>query len=245
MAAMADCSKALQGLSSGPSTTIQELKSLLHQARQHITASSPVPRVEQPAPRVAPQSQWMEQSLPRVPDPNMQTTCSMSTPSSPTPTKPLPRLHSPAPQRHQTSIPPPLSSSNAAPARNTHSQTTAQTTLAAPPAHSMCSHASKIPKPVCITKPAKPRLSHQENKVHKALAVLNNTTGKLLNYRRLLRCPVYHGDLTISSADEFCHLAQGVSNRIRGTDTIRFIRKADIPKDCLKDVTYGCFVCNV
>jgi hypothetical protein len=36
MAAIADCSKALQGLSAGPSTEIQEFKLLLHQTNQHL-----------------------------------------------------------------------------------------------------------------------------------------------------------------------------------------------------------------
>jgi hypothetical protein len=84
-----------------------------------------------------------------------------------------------------------------------------------------------------------------ENEVHKALAVLDKSTGKLLNYRQLLRHPVYQGDWTISSANEFGRLAQGVGGRIKGTDTIRFIRKSDIPQDRRKDVTYGRFVCNV
>jgi hypothetical protein len=84
-----------------------------------------------------------------------------------------------------------------------------------------------------------------ENEVHKALAVLDKSTGKLLNYRQLLRHPVYQGDWTISSANEFGRLAQGVGGRIKGTDTIRFIRKSDIPQDRRKDVTYGRFVCNI
>ena len=84
-----------------------------------------------------------------------------------------------------------------------------------------------------------------ENEVHKALAVLDKSTGKLLNYCQLLRHPVYQGDWTISSANDFGRLAQGVGGRIKGTDTIQFIRKSDIPEDRRKDVTYGRFVCNV
>eukprot|EP00804_Cyclotella_cryptica_P022985 CCRYP_014976-RA/>CCRYP_014976-RA protein AED:0.39 eAED:0.37 QI:0/0/0/1/0/0/2/0/347 len=52
-------------------------------------------------------------------------------------------------------------------------------------------------------------------------------------------------DWTISLAKEFGRLAQGVGGCIKGTDTIRFIRKSDILQDCCKDVTYGHFVCNV
>jgi hypothetical protein len=40
-------------------------------------------------------------------------------------------------------------------------------------------------------------------------------------------------------------LAQGIGGRIKGTDTIRFIHKWEIPADRLKDVTYIKFVCNV
>ena len=70
-------------------------------------------------------------------------------------------------------------------------------------------------------------------------------TGKLLNYCQLLRHPAYHEDWTISSANEFGLLANGVGGRVKGTNMIRFICKCDIPKDCLHDVTYGQFVCSV
>eukprot|EP00804_Cyclotella_cryptica_P005133 CCRYP_011532-RA/>CCRYP_011532-RA protein AED:0.44 eAED:0.44 QI:0/-1/0/1/-1/1/1/0/295 len=88
------------------------------------------------------------------------------------------------------------------------------------------------------------RLTRLENEVHKALAEMDKSTGKLLNYHQLLWHPVYQGDWTISSANEFGRLAQGVGGRIKGTDTIRFICKSDIPQDRRKDVTYGRFVCN-
>eukprot|EP00804_Cyclotella_cryptica_P002928 CCRYP_013287-RA/>CCRYP_013287-RA protein AED:0.38 eAED:0.38 QI:0/0/0/1/1/1/2/0/632 len=82
------------------------------------------------------------------------------------------------------------------------------------------------------------------NPLHKALAVLDKSTGKLLNYRQLLHHPIHQGNWTISSANEFGCLAQG-SGPHPGTDTIRFIRKTDIPHDRRKDVTYGHFVCAV
>ena len=38
----------------------------------------------------------------------------------------------------------------------------------------------------------------------------------------------------------------GVGGRIKNpTNTIKFIKKCDIPKNRRKDVTYGSFVCNV
>jgi hypothetical protein len=85
-----------------------------------------------------------------------------------------------------------------------------------------------------------------ENEVHRALAVMDKTTGKLLNYRQLIRHPAYHADWTLSSANEFGRLANGVGGRIKNpTNTIKFIPKSAIPKDRRKDVTYGSFVCTV
>jgi hypothetical protein len=48
-----------------------------------------------------------------------------------------------------------------------------------------------------------------------------------------------------SAADEFGRLAQGIGERIKGTDTMRFIHKHKIPVDRLKDVTYIKIVCTV
>jgi hypothetical protein len=81
--------------------------------------------------------------------------------------------------------------------------------------------------------------------VHQALAVLDKATGKMLNYRQLLNHPAYHTDWTLSSANEFGRLANGVGGRVKGTNTIKFIRKSDIPSDRCCDITYGSFVCTV
>jgi hypothetical protein len=78
-----------------------------------------------------------------------------------------------------------------------------------------------------------------------ANAVLDNETGKMLKYRDLLRHPKYKKEWTISSANEFGRLAQGVGGRIEGTDTIFFIYKHEVPSDRFKDVTYGSFLCTV
>jgi len=85
-----------------------------------------------------------------------------------------------------------------------------------------------------------------ENKVHQAMAVVDEETGQLFNYRQLLRSAKYKKQWSISSANKFGRLANGVSNRIKNpTNTIQFIRKKDIPQDCRKDVTYGSFVCSI
>ena len=87
--------------------------------------------------------------------------------------------------------------------------------------------------------------SKLEKQVEQALAVLDPDSGKQLNYRQLLRHPKYKAAWSQSAADEFGRLAQGVGNRVKGTNTIHFIRESDIPKARRKDVTYGSFVCNV
>jgi hypothetical protein len=48
-----------------------------------------------------------------------------------------------------------------------------------------------------------------------------------------------------SASDEFGRLAQGIGGRIKGTDTIRFIFKHEVPQDRFKDVTYVKFVCTI
>ena len=75
---------------------------------------------------------------------------------------------------------------------------------------------------------------------------MDKTSGKMLNYRQLMRHPDYKGPWSLSSANEFGRLANGVGGRIKNpTNTIKFIRKEDIPLARRKDVTYGQFVCTV
>ena len=77
------------------------------------------------------------------------------------------------------------------------------------------------------------------------MAVMDAETGKLLKYRQLMNHPKHKKGWRISSANEFGRLANGVGGRIKGTNTIQFIRAADVPSDRRRDVTYGQFVCSV
>eukprot|EP00956_Cyclotella_meneghiniana_P043788 scaffold287676_cov205-Cyclotella_meneghiniana.AAC.1 len=71
---------------------------------------------------------------------------------------------------------------------------------------------------------------------------MDKKSGKMLNYRQLLRHPDYKKDWSLSSANEFGRLANGVGGRIKNpTNTIKFVRYEDIPKERRKDVTYGQF----
>ena len=59
-----------------------------------------------------------------------------------------------------------------------------------------------------------------------ANSVLDQETGKLLEYRQLLNHPRFQNVWNRSAADEFGRLAQGIGNgRVKATDTIRFIHK--------------------
>jgi hypothetical protein len=77
-----------------------------------------------------------------------------------------------------------------------------------------------------------------------AQAIFDKESGKLLKYRALLTHPKYCEAWTHSSANKFGQLAHGVGTCIKGTNTIFFIAKQDIPVDQQRDVTYGKFVCE-
>ena len=76
-----------------------------------------------------------------------------------------------------------------------------------------------------------------------ASAVLDGDN--VLKYRQLLKHPVLGPAWNTSSANEFGRLAQGVGGRVKGTDTIFFINKEEVPLDRVLDVTYAQFVCNI
>ena len=71
-------------------------------------------------------------------------------------------------------------------------------------------------------------------------------TGEYLNYRQLMRSPKHKAIWSKSSANEFGRLANGLKDgRVKGTNTIKFIRKDQIPHERRKDVTYGSFRCDI
>ena len=102
-------------------------------------------------------------------------------------------------------------------------------------------HLQKVTNPV----PSESIADRVRRRREAAHSVLDHETGQLLEYRQLLKNPKFKEIWTRSAADEFGRLAQGIGGRIKGTDTIRFIHKRDIPTDRMKDVTYVKFVCNV
>jgi hypothetical protein len=78
------------------------------------------------------------------------------------------------------------------------------------------------------------------------MAVMDADTGKLLNYRQLMRSRKYREAWSLSPANKFGRLANGIGGRIKNpTNTIEFISQHDVPKEQMKDITYGQFVCTV
>ena len=84
-----------------------------------------------------------------------------------------------------------------------------------------------------------------ENEVHKALEIMDTETGKVLNYKQLMQNQKHKETWSKLSANKFGRLSNGVGGRIKGTNTIKFIHKRDVPKKRMKDVTYGQFVCLI
>jgi hypothetical protein len=69
--------------------------------------------------------------------------------------------------------------------------------------------------------------------------------GQYLNYRQLIREPKHNEIWSTSAANKFGRLAQGVGGRVKGTNTIFFIFKDQVPKDRIKDVTHGSYGCDI
>jgi hypothetical protein len=105
--------------------------------------------------------------------------------------------------------------------------------------------ARTIGRPRHCTQQLLKRMKKMEIEVHEALAVMDAEIGKVLNYRQLMQRPKHKEKWSKSSANKFGRLANGVVGCIKGTNTIKFIRKRDVPSIQMKDVTYRQFVCCI
>jgi len=75
--------------------------------------------------------------------------------------------------------------------------------------------------------------------------IYDSDTGESLNYRQLMQDPKHRETWKKSSANEFGRLTQGLKDgRVKGTNTMRYIKKNQIPQDRRKDITYARFVCD-
>ncbi len=90
------------------------------------------------------------------------------------------------------------------------------------------------------------RITRLENEVHHAIAVMDANTGKLFNYRQLMRSAKHRQTWSLSSANKFGRLANGIEGRIKNpTNMIEFICQHEGQTERMKDVTYRQFVCMV
>ena len=69
-----------------------------------------------------------------------------------------------------------------------------------------------------------------------------NYKGTKLSIDKLLNGPT-HEIWSRSLGNELGRIAQGIKNRIKGNDTVEYIRKSEVPK--YKKVTYANFVCDI
>ena len=77
-------------------------------------------------------------------------------------------------------------------------------------------------------------------------AVLDATTGEMMEYRHLIKHPKHKGTWGNSFGDEVGRLAQGrKKSGLEGTNTFFFVNFDQIPKDRIKDITYDRICCNV
>eukprot|EP00957_Ditylum_brightwellii_P170370 12967817-Ditylum_brightwellii.AAC.1 len=77
-----------------------------------------------------------------------------------------------------------------------------------------------------------------------ANAIIDEETGRSLEYRELITKPQYKKQWTHSLANELGRLAQGLKRGIKGTDTIIFTPFEELPHERRKDITYGRIVCD-
>jgi hypothetical protein len=76
----------------------------------------------------------------------------------------------------------------------------------------------------------------------RAQLIHDKESGEYLKYRQLMCESKYNETWSKSAANEFGRLAQGVGGIYKGTNTIFFIHKNQVPHDRMKDVTYGDFL---
>ena len=76
-----------------------------------------------------------------------------------------------------------------------------------------------------------------------ANTVIDPTSGTALEYADLITNVETRAVWEHSAANEFGRLAQGVGDRVEGTNTIHFIKRSQVPAD--RVVTYAKFVCSI
>jgi len=239
--------KKRRGLGSQNMQALQDLSKLfLKQAATTEGEHWSEDEVTNPAPK--PSRPHTIQTKPaRVPsatvfESNIEPVSPMEPQSPPVPAPPVavPRVEEPPPKRAAREVAAlkgtTVMGNNDSPARNTRSRCASVAALALLAA-SQATAKEWAPRKHLPTQAIEMPLNELAN------AVLDGE--KLLNYRQLIKHPELGDDWSFSSANEFGRLAQGIGGRVKGTNTINFIDKSEVPEDRFKDVTYGKFVCTI
>ena len=234
MNAIANCKEAIQGkIFNSSDRDVQDLKQLLHQAETQITAinatNTRLPRVQNTD----------QHTVPRVPNndrPSIttrqhtaeifhSTTAQRVIRAATTKTKAR-RRQQPTPPVYLPNQPPALSTRSKV--RQAHTTTTTigrhSSRLRQPTKSSLQRNRQQALSAQLQTPKGRKTFIQQyklmEKEVEKAMMVLDEESGRMLKYKDLLRHPKYKKQWSISAADEFGRLAQGVGGRIKKpTDT--------------------------
>jgi hypothetical protein len=91
-------------------------------------------------------------------------------------------------------------------------------------------HTERVPLARVLARNQRLTLNSQQILGERAQLIHDKETSKYLNYRQLLRDPKHAKLWAHSAANKFGQLAQGVGTRIKGTNTIHFIRKNQVPQ---------------
>ena len=75
-------------------------------------------------------------------------------------------------------------------------------------------------------------------------AVLDEDIVKLMEYRHLMKSPKYCHIYGTSYRKELGKTTEGMPGLVKGTDTIFFIDKSNVPTTCCKDIPYVPIVVN-
>jgi hypothetical protein len=194
------------------------------QHRKSVTfeATTKPPQETQPAtPRVAKDT------------PNPRVATGMSTPKVPDETPPTPRVSTARPNKIKATIDKPILTTEKA-TNETLNRARLKDLL-------------RVARLNRARIPQRHQMNLRRNTPTERIQLVHNTeTGEYLNYRQLMRSPKHKETWSKSAANEFGRLAQGLKDgRVKGTNTIKFIRKNKIPQDRRKDVTYGSVKCEI
>ena len=91
-------------------------------------------------------------------------------------------------------------------------------------------HTKRAPLAKVLARNQRLSLNSQQILQERAQLIHDKETGKYLNDRQLLQDSKHAKLWAHSAANEFRRLAQGVGTRIKGTNTIHFIRKKSSPQ---------------